>query len=67
MTIYEKRFYEDFHKLVIIQGKILKELEKMNEPLVEVKVLDSEATNKNVKCKCNMQTSLPYQKDRVEE
>lgn len=54
MTIYEKRFYEDFHKLVIIQGKILKELEKMNEPLVEVKVLDSEAINKNVKCKCNM-------------
>lgn len=54
MTIYEKRFYEDFHKLVIIQGKILKELEKLNEPLVEVKVLDSEPKDKNVKCQCKM-------------
>ena len=33
MNQYERRFYEDVHKLVIIQGKILKELEKMNEPL----------------------------------
>lgn len=54
MTIYEKRFYEDFHKLVIIQGKILKELEKMNEPLVEVKVLDFETKDTNVKCQCKM-------------
>lgn len=35
MTIYEKRFYEDFHKLVTIQREILKELKKMNEPLQE--------------------------------
>lgn len=33
MNQYERRFYEDIHKLVIIQGKILKELQKMNEPL----------------------------------
>ena len=33
MNQYERRFYEDIHKLVTIQGKILKELEKMNEPL----------------------------------
>ncbi len=31
MTNYEKRFYEDIHKLVKIQGDILKELKKMNE------------------------------------
>ena len=30
----ERRFFEDIHKLVIIQEKILKELQKMNEPLV---------------------------------
>ena len=35
MNQYEKRFYEDFHKLVNIQKEILKELQKMNEPLVE--------------------------------
>ncbi len=43
MTIYEKRFYEDFHKLVFIQEKILKELEKMNKTVVkkeEVEVID---------------------------
>lgn len=33
MNQYEKRFFEDIHKLVIIQEKMLKELEKMNEPL----------------------------------
>lgn len=32
MNQYERRFYEDIHKLVIIQEKILKELEKKNEP-----------------------------------
>lgn len=37
MNQYERRFYEDFHKLVIIQDKILKELKKMNEPLQEDK------------------------------
>ena len=36
MNQYERRFYEDIHKLVIIQDKILKELQKMNEPLQEV-------------------------------
>lgn len=36
MTRYEARFYEDIHKLVTIQEKILKELEKMNKPLLEV-------------------------------
>ncbi len=33
MNQYERRFFEDIHKLVIIQEKILKELQKMNEPL----------------------------------
>ena len=33
MNQYERRFYEDIHKLVIIQGKILKQLEEMNKPL----------------------------------
>lgn len=43
MTEYERRFYEDFHKLVIIQEKILKELERMNKPVVkkeEIEVID---------------------------
>lgn len=35
MNQYERRFYEDIHKLVSIQEKILKELKKMNEPLIE--------------------------------
>lgn len=46
MNQYERRFYEDIHKLVIIQEKILKELKKMNEPLVEVKVIDPESVDK---------------------
>lgn len=43
MNQYERRFFEDIHKLVIIQEKILKELQKMNEPLEvyeEVKEMD---------------------------
>lgn len=39
MNLYEKRFYEDIHKLVLIQKDILKELKKMNEPLQEDKEL----------------------------
>lgn len=35
ITVYEQRFYEDMHKLVVIQGKILEELKKMNEVHVE--------------------------------
>ena len=37
MNQYERRFYEDIHKLVGIQKEILKELQKMNEPLQEDK------------------------------
>lgn len=33
MNQYERRFFEDIHKLVIIQEKILKELQKLNKPL----------------------------------
>lgn len=33
MNQYERRFYEDIHKLVIIQEAILKELQKLNKPL----------------------------------
>lgn len=40
MNQYEKRFYEDFHKLVNIQEKILKELQKMNKPLEEDKSIE---------------------------
>ena len=38
MNTYERRFYDDIHKLVKIQEQILKELQKMNEKerLVEV-------------------------------
>ena len=38
MNQYERRFFEDIHKLVKIQEEILKELQKMNkkERLVEV-------------------------------
>lgn len=36
MNQYERRFFEDIHKLVKIQEEILKELQKMNEPLVLV-------------------------------
>lgn len=38
MNTYERRFYDDMHKLVKIQEQILKELQKMNEKerLVEV-------------------------------
>lgn len=37
MNQYERRFYEDIHKLVSIQEKILKEIKKMNEPIIEYK------------------------------
>lgn len=37
MNQYERRFYEDIHKLVLIQKDILKELKKMNEPIIEYK------------------------------
>lgn len=43
MNQYERRFFEDIHKLVKIQEEILKELQKMNEPLEvyeEVKEMD---------------------------
>ena len=46
MNYYERRFYEDIHKLVTIQREILNELKKMNEPLVEVKVIDPESVDK---------------------
>lgn len=35
MNYYERRFYEDFHKMVKIQEKILIQLQKLNEPVVE--------------------------------
>ena len=43
MNQYERRFVEDIHKIVKIQEEILKELQKMNEPLEvyeEVKEMD---------------------------
>ena len=43
MNQYERRFFEDIHKLVKIQEEILKELQKMNKPLEayeEVKEMD---------------------------
>ena len=43
MNKYERRFFEDIHKLVKIQEEILKELQKMNKPLEvyeEVKEMD---------------------------
>lgn len=42
MNQYERRFYEDIHKLVIIQEKILKELKKLNEPLTTEKTVEEE-------------------------
>lgn len=33
MNQYERRFYEDIHKLVTIQKEILAELKKMNKPM----------------------------------
>lgn len=33
MNQYERRFFEDIHKLVKIQEEILKELQKLNKPL----------------------------------
>lgn len=42
MNQYERRFYEDIHKLVLIQKDILKELKKMNEPLQEDEEKESE-------------------------
>ena len=33
MNQYERRFFEDIHKLVKIQEEILKELQKMNKPI----------------------------------
>lgn len=33
MNQYERRFYEDIHKLVTIQKEILTELKKMNKPM----------------------------------
>ena len=32
MNQYERRFYEDIHKLVTIQKEILAELKKINKP-----------------------------------
>ena len=43
MNQYERRFFEDIHKLVKIQEEILKELQKLNKPLEvyeEVKEMD---------------------------
>ena len=42
MNLYEKRFYEDIHKLVIIQEKILKELKMMNDKIIEYKEVQKE-------------------------
>lgn len=42
MNHYEKRFYEDIHKLVITQENILKELKKLNEPLATEKHVEEE-------------------------
>lgn len=50
MNQYERRFYEDIHKIVIIQEKILKELQKMNKPIIE----DKEAPKKIEKLKDNL-------------
>ena len=33
MNQYERRFYEDIHKLVTIQKEILAELKKINKPI----------------------------------
>lgn len=54
MNQYERRFYEDIHKLVIIQEKILKELQKMNKPLQVDEAAEPVATDKNVNCKDNL-------------
>lgn len=43
MNQYERRFYEDIHKLAIIQEKILKQLEKMNEPIYVEKAIEKES------------------------
>ena len=42
MNQSERRFFEDIHKLVIIQEKILKELQKMNKPLEVDEVYEEE-------------------------
>lgn len=42
MNHYERRFYEDIHKLVITQENILKELKKLNEPLATEKHVEEE-------------------------
>lgn len=54
MNQYERRFYEDIHKLVIIQEKILKELQKMNKPLQVYEAVEPVAVDKNVKCKVSL-------------
>lgn len=46
MNQYERRFYEDFHKLVIIQEKILHELEKINNPLGIDRTIEEEENEK---------------------
>ena len=33
MNQYDRRFYEDIHKLVTIQKEILAELKKINKPI----------------------------------
>lgn len=45
MNQYERRFYEDIHKLVITQKEILKELKKMNYPTIEIKEISKEKEN----------------------
>lgn len=42
MNQYERRFFEDIHKLVKIQEEILKELQKLNKPLEVYEEKESE-------------------------
>lgn len=42
MNQYERRFFEDIHKLVKIQEEILKELQKLNKPLEVDEVYEEE-------------------------
>lgn len=45
MNQYERRFFEDIHKLVKIQEEILKELQKLNKPLEVDEELKEELKN----------------------
>lgn len=67
MNQYERRFYEDFHRLVIIQEKILKQLEKMNESLKEDEELKKQLSSNTLQLENQQQEFIEYLEDLIKQ